>query len=150
LDEKMFPIGPKNAWKEPDAARLCHRKAADCQRNAMTAEDSSVRQRYFHLAKLWREMGREAERSGANTVSFEVETTTKDETGAPIYKVTAIVNGEHPVVYTLHQKTDAERFGVREQEDRDLKEIPSSSDLLQTPAQPGCFFGLYFGLQSKT
>jgi hypothetical protein len=118
-DEKMFPTRPQNAWKERDAARLCHRKAADCQRNAITAEDSSVRQKYFDLAKLWGEMAREAERSGVNTVSFEVERKPiKNQTGAAIYKVTATVSGEHSVVYTFHPKTDAEQFGVGEHEER--------------------------------
>jgi hypothetical protein len=46
---------------ETDVSRLCRKKARDCQRTALTAEDPTIRQRFLHLAKLWREMADEAE-----------------------------------------------------------------------------------------
>jgi hypothetical protein len=48
---------------ETDAVRLCRKKAMDCQRIALSTSDPKVRLRYIHLAKLWREMAGEAERS---------------------------------------------------------------------------------------
>ena len=50
-----------------DPARLCRRKAMDCQRTALTTADPRVRLRYLHLATLWREMAEEAERRPNNT-----------------------------------------------------------------------------------
>src|ERR1700733_10960858 len=41
--------------------RLCRRKAMECQRTAMTTTNPVIRSRFFHLAKLWREMADEAE-----------------------------------------------------------------------------------------
>jgi hypothetical protein len=32
------------------------KKARDCQRTALTSADPTIRHRYLHLAKLWREM----------------------------------------------------------------------------------------------
>ena len=37
-------------------------KARGCQRAALTTTDHNIRLRYLHLAKLWHEMAREAER----------------------------------------------------------------------------------------
>jgi hypothetical protein len=48
--------------RETDAAWLCRKKARECQRTALTTTDPEVRFRYLHLAKLWHEMAREAER----------------------------------------------------------------------------------------
>ena len=48
--------------RETDAAWLCRQKARECQRAALTTTDPKVRFRYLHLAKLWHEMAREAER----------------------------------------------------------------------------------------
>jgi|ERR1700734_425091 hypothetical protein len=64
----MFPIGLRGQ-NETKASRLCRRKAADCQRQAMTAVDPTARQRYFHIAKLWREMADQAEREQALALS---------------------------------------------------------------------------------
>ena len=47
---------------ETEAVRLCRKKARDCQRVALTTTDHNIRLRYLHLAKLWHEMAREAER----------------------------------------------------------------------------------------
>jgi hypothetical protein len=44
-----------------DAARLCRKKARDCQRTALTTADPTIRSRFLHLAKLWREMADDAE-----------------------------------------------------------------------------------------
>jgi hypothetical protein len=41
---------------------LCRKKAADYQRAALTATDLRIQLRYLHLARLWHEMAREAER----------------------------------------------------------------------------------------
>jgi hypothetical protein len=41
---------------------LCRKKATDYQRAALTATDLRIRLRYLHLARLWHEMAREAER----------------------------------------------------------------------------------------
>jgi hypothetical protein len=46
---------------ETDAARLCRKKARDCQRTALTTADPMIRHRFLHLAKLWREMADDAE-----------------------------------------------------------------------------------------
>jgi hypothetical protein len=43
-------------------ARLCRRKALECQSTALASTDLRVRLTYLHLAKLWREMADEAER----------------------------------------------------------------------------------------
>ena len=48
--------------RETDAAWLCRTKARGCQRAALTTTDHNIRLRYLHLAKLWHEMAREAER----------------------------------------------------------------------------------------
>ena len=48
--------------RETDAAWLCRTKARGCQRAALTTIDHNIRLRYLHLAKLWHEMAREAER----------------------------------------------------------------------------------------
>ena len=47
---------------ESEAVRLCRQKARDCQRTALASTDHEIRVRYWHLAKLWHEMAREAER----------------------------------------------------------------------------------------
>src|ERR1700740_1014865 len=47
---------------ETEAVRLCRKKARECQRVALTTTDHNIRLRYWHLAKLWHEMAREAER----------------------------------------------------------------------------------------
>jgi hypothetical protein len=47
---------------EPEAVRFCRVKARDCLRTALVATQHDVRLRYLHLATLWREMGREAQR----------------------------------------------------------------------------------------
>jgi hypothetical protein len=64
----MFPIGLRGL-NETKASRLCRRKAADCQRQAMTTADPTARKRYFHIAKLWREMADQAEREHAQALS---------------------------------------------------------------------------------
>jgi len=64
----MFPIGLREQ-NETNASRLCRRKAADCQRQAMTTDDPTARKRYFHIAKLWREMADQAEREQAQALS---------------------------------------------------------------------------------
>ena len=45
---------------EAEPIRLCRRKATECQRTALTTTDPNIRQRYLHLAKLWREMADDA------------------------------------------------------------------------------------------
>jgi hypothetical protein len=65
---KMFPIGLQGQ-NETKASRLCRSKASDCQRQAMTTADPTVRQRYFRIAKLWREMADQAERKQAQALS---------------------------------------------------------------------------------
>jgi hypothetical protein len=45
-----------------EASWLCRKKATDYQRAALTATDLPTRLTYLHLAKLWQEMAREAER----------------------------------------------------------------------------------------
>jgi hypothetical protein len=47
---------------ETESVRLCRRKAIECQRTALTTIDPTLRHRYLHLAKLWREIANEAER----------------------------------------------------------------------------------------
>ena len=62
----------------------------ECQRTALSTSDPNVRLRYLHLAKLWREMAREAERrakvsfpsEGAEVVLFP-KRFQKDAEGAP-------------------------------------------------------------------
>jgi hypothetical protein len=46
---------------DPEPVRLCRRKAMECQRTAMTTTNSEIRLRFFQLARLWSEMGDEAE-----------------------------------------------------------------------------------------
>jgi hypothetical protein len=45
-----------------EAIWLCRKNATDYQRAALTATDLPTRLTYLHLAKLWQEMAREAER----------------------------------------------------------------------------------------
>jgi hypothetical protein len=47
---------------ETEAVWLCRKKARECPRTALTTTDHNIRHRYLHLAKLWHEMAREAER----------------------------------------------------------------------------------------
>ena len=49
--------------------RLCRRKAMECQRTAMTTTNPVIRSRFFHLAKLWREMADEAARASGSSAS---------------------------------------------------------------------------------
>ena len=46
---------------EPEPVRLCRRNARECQRTAMITTNPVIRETFFHLAKLWREMADEAE-----------------------------------------------------------------------------------------
>jgi hypothetical protein len=46
---------------QSERARLCRRKAIECQHIALTTTDPNIRVRCFHLAKLWREMADDAE-----------------------------------------------------------------------------------------
>jgi hypothetical protein len=48
--------------RQTDAAWLCRTKAQEYQRAALTTTDPKVRFRYLHLAMIWHEMAREAER----------------------------------------------------------------------------------------
>jgi hypothetical protein len=57
--------------RQTDAAWLCRKKARECQRTALTTADPEVRLRYLHLAKLWHEMAREAERKANCSSSSE-------------------------------------------------------------------------------
>ena len=50
-----------SANEKNEAVRLCRKKATECQRAALTTSDPLVRLRFFHLAKLWREMADEAD-----------------------------------------------------------------------------------------
>ena len=50
-----------SANEKNEAVRLCRKKATECQRTAVTTSDPMVRLRFFHLAKLWREMADEAD-----------------------------------------------------------------------------------------
>jgi hypothetical protein len=50
-----------SANEKNEAVRLCRKKATECQRTALTTSDPMVRLRFFHLAKLWREMADEAD-----------------------------------------------------------------------------------------
>jgi hypothetical protein len=72
----MFPIGLRGL-NETKASRLCRRKAADCQRLAMTTGDPTARKRYFHIAKLWREMADQAEREQAQALSASEASTSE-------------------------------------------------------------------------
>jgi hypothetical protein len=56
---------------ETEVARLCRRKARECQRTALTISDPEVRLRFLHLAKLWREMAGEAEQRTSAAPSSE-------------------------------------------------------------------------------
>ena len=47
---------------ETEPIQLCRRKTTERQRTALTTTDLTVRLRYLHLAKLWREMAEEAKR----------------------------------------------------------------------------------------
>jgi hypothetical protein len=49
--------------------RLCRRKAMECQRTAMTTTNPVIRSRFFHLAKLWREMADEAASASGSSAS---------------------------------------------------------------------------------
>jgi hypothetical protein len=55
-----MPITNFTGMSEP--ARLCRRKALECQSTALASTDLRARLTYLHLAKLWREMADEAER----------------------------------------------------------------------------------------
>ncbi len=50
---------------------LCRRKATECQRTALTTTDPNIRLRFWHLAKLWREMADEAARTTVASTSDE-------------------------------------------------------------------------------
>jgi len=56
---------------ESEAVRLCREKARKCQRTALTSTDHDIRVRYWHLAKLWHEMAREAERKTTGSSSSD-------------------------------------------------------------------------------
>jgi hypothetical protein len=56
---------------ETEPIRLCRRKAAECQRTALTTIDPNIRLRFTHLAKLWREMADEAARTNVASTSKE-------------------------------------------------------------------------------
>ena len=58
---------PTSSSDETNASRSCRKKARDCQRAALTAKDPKVRLAFSHLAKIWREMAREADQE---TVEF--------------------------------------------------------------------------------
>ena len=51
--------------------QFCREKARECQRTALTSTHQGVRVRYWHLAKLWHEMAREAERKTNGTSSSD-------------------------------------------------------------------------------
>ena len=55
---------------ETEAVRFCRIKARDCQRTALAANDHNVRLRFLHLAKLWHEMAREAQRRANLSLPF--------------------------------------------------------------------------------
>jgi hypothetical protein len=50
---------------------LCRQKARECQRTALISTHHGIRARYWHLAKLWHEMAREAERKANGTSSSD-------------------------------------------------------------------------------
>lgn len=50
---------------------LCRRKAFHYQRTALTTVDPHLRQRYLHLAKLWRELAVVAEQQTNRSNAFE-------------------------------------------------------------------------------
>ena len=56
---------------ESEAVRLCREKARECQRTALTSTDHDIRVRYWHLATLWHEMAREAERNTTGSSSSD-------------------------------------------------------------------------------
>jgi hypothetical protein len=56
---------------EPEAVRFCRIKARDCLRTALVSTEHNVRLRYLHLAKLWQEMAREAQRRAELSVPSE-------------------------------------------------------------------------------
>ena len=56
---------------ETEPIRLCRRKAAECQRTALTTIDPNIRLKFTHLAKLWREMADEAARTNVASTSEE-------------------------------------------------------------------------------
>ena len=56
---------------ETESVRLCRRKAMECQRTAMITTNPVIRIRFFHLAKLWREMADEAARTNVSSNSKE-------------------------------------------------------------------------------
>jgi hypothetical protein len=54
-----------------EAVRLCRQNARECQRAAFVSTNHDIRVRYWHLAKLWHEMAREAERKANGTSSSD-------------------------------------------------------------------------------
>ena len=44
-----------------EQADTCRKKAAECERRALLAQDETYRGTYRELAELWREMARQAE-----------------------------------------------------------------------------------------
>jgi len=48
-----------------ERAEACRKKATECQRLAMAASDTTIRQIYLDLAQQWRELAEQAERLAA-------------------------------------------------------------------------------------
>ena len=44
-----------------EQAAACRKKAAECDRRALLAQDETYRRTYRELAQLWREMAQQAE-----------------------------------------------------------------------------------------
>jgi hypothetical protein len=59
------------SFSRNEAVRLCRQNARECQRAAFASTNHDIRVRYWHLAKLWHEMAREAERKANGTSSFD-------------------------------------------------------------------------------